>query len=478
MPVGLQALLQGHFQSDAVEPQLFVDEIDAGLQAVGDLEGLLLGGGVEEVPEIIDGAVHLAYEAAGLIHLLCEIRLGEIAEIIGILQVFHDEAQAAEGLAPLMGDVGDHLPHGGQPGLVQQQGALSAVFVHLLAEELLQLDVDALQGLSQAHLPDRGPRRGSFGPLRMTGDDLVRHLADDLAEPLLAALQGRLLGLPHRDVPAQQNQFPALMDPQPVQAHLRRNPAPLGCQQQELAEGRTAVPCRVEGVEEPVPVQEEPVQGFLLSNRPIGPAQKSAGLGVHFLQTVAVRPVLVEDQNGIAGAFEKPFVLVDMLTKPDLQQLPLLDVPLQLPVQLVEAHRKARLHRQPFPVLLDLVDVQHGGHEDEDDPCAGNEHHVKLLLNEGRQLHVIRRDVDDPEAVGDPGRGKGIDLADAALHLVLIPDGVVGAHTGFPPLLLLHQGLQLAPVVLGKLAAAGVDDLPAQVCGVRMHQEHPVHVLD
>ena len=111
----------------------------------------------EEIAEVVNGVGHALQEAQGVAHRFVQIVGGELLVIVVVLDIADHQAQGIERLAPLVGNVMHHFPHGRQAGLLDEQVVLLPVPGQGFLDALLQAGVEFLQALFGS------PSFGDFG---------------------------------------------------------------------------------------------------------------------------------------------------------------------------------------------------------------------------------------------------------------------------------------------------------------------------
>ena len=113
------------------------------LPACGEDRLLLVG--AEEIGEIVDGGGHFLNEAVAVRHDLFHICRIQGVEPVGIHDIGQNHTQGIQRLPPLMGDVGDHLSHGGHPVLIDENPVFLAEFANSPLDEAFKGTVEFLE---------------------------------------------------------------------------------------------------------------------------------------------------------------------------------------------------------------------------------------------------------------------------------------------------------------------------------------------
>src|SRR5208282_2196907 len=103
----------GDIDADLTLPEICFNEQDGFLHDLVDLKPTLSLVRFVKIPEIIDGLGHVKYNVHRPGNSRIEIFLTELTEFICQVQFLDGKTKSIEGLAPLVGDVADHLSHGG-----------------------------------------------------------------------------------------------------------------------------------------------------------------------------------------------------------------------------------------------------------------------------------------------------------------------------------------------------------------------------
>ena len=74
-----------------------------------------------------------------------ERRPAIVRVLTGILQIDQNQPQCIERLAPLMRDIADHFAHRRHSRLISNQGFFPAIFLKLVIEKPLQLQINLFQ---------------------------------------------------------------------------------------------------------------------------------------------------------------------------------------------------------------------------------------------------------------------------------------------------------------------------------------------
>ena len=83
----------------------------------------------------------------GLVDRLFDIGAIQLVVLMCLFDILDDESKGVDGLAPLVGDISDHLPQGRLAGLPYEDLVLFTVFLHLFFDFFLQVGIQIVQGI-------------------------------------------------------------------------------------------------------------------------------------------------------------------------------------------------------------------------------------------------------------------------------------------------------------------------------------------
>ena len=99
-----------------------------------NLEDALFLFRLEEIPEVVDRPRHVEDDPHDAVDAGGKVFLGESAAFIGEPQLLDGQPQHVQGLPPLVGDIADHLSHGGLASLMHHDAVvMTEPFFRLLA---------------------------------------------------------------------------------------------------------------------------------------------------------------------------------------------------------------------------------------------------------------------------------------------------------------------------------------------------------